>query len=57
MCYDGTVWIPFLCGLLVAALLFLPPMAVLGFLWMRAEARSALDRLEKLVKEDDERES
>ena len=54
MCYDGTAWLPFLCGFLLATLMALLPMVVVVLLWMRAEARNALDRLENLVKEDDE---
>ena len=45
MCYDGAAWIPFLCGFLVAGLTSLVPIAVLAFLWMRAEARDAFSRL------------
>ena len=54
MCYDGTAWLPFLCGFLLATLMALLPMVVVVLLWMRAEARNALDRLENLAKEDDE---
>ena len=54
MYYDGTAWVPFLCGFLVAGLTSLVPIAVLAFLWMRAEARKAFDRLEELLEQGKE---
>ena len=53
MYYDGTAWVPFLCGFLVAGLISLVPIAVLSFLWMRAEARRAFTRLEKLLEQEE----
>ena len=53
MCYDGAAWIPFLCGFLVAGLTSLVPIAVLAFLWMRAEARDAFSRLENRLEQDE----
>lgn len=54
MCYDGTAWLPFLCGFLLATLMSLLPMIVVILLWIRAEARCAFTQLEKLVDGDDE---
>ena len=50
----GGGWAAFLCGFLLAALLSMVPVGVLALLWLRAEARQMLSRLEKLLEEDEE---
>ena len=52
MAYEGGAWGPFLCGFLLAALLSLLPMVVLVGLWVRAEVRCILRRMEKLLADE-----
>lgn len=49
----GGAWVPFLCGFLLAILMSLMPTMVLAMLWLQAEARHMLSRLEELLEEDD----
>ena len=52
----GGGWGPFLCGFLMAGALLLMPIAVLAGLWIRAEARRMVSRLEELLEDEDEEE-
>ena len=49
----GSAWAPFLCGFLLATLLSLVPVTVLTLLWLRAEARHMITRLEELLEDEE----